>query len=223
MALFFERANRMIQSVKFRNVQLTDCLKVNLLLGPTDSRKDDILTAIVEGLETDVRPQKDLRATIEALLQPESAPQIAIETTTKIDVMHIPSAFFWCRNDAVREWIEVLTDFVSFLDERGSEGVILASNPGLRLDPDGLFELLKDTIAVTKNRPIQIFMALDNLEAVAIVGELTDQTSCKAYRLKRDGSASWFDHDNLIAWLKQGMDPRRWGEPMLRRTFWSWD
>ena len=71
-----------------------------------------------------------------------------------------------------------------------------------------------------KDRPIQLFIATQSLEVMANFTALVQQGKIErddltAFRLGlEDGelSSSWFNADNLTAWLEEGLDPRLWGD-----------
>ena len=71
-----------------------------------------------------------------------------------------------------------------------------------------------------KDRPIQLFIETQSLEVIANFTALVRQGEIErddlmAFRLGlEDGnlSSSWFNADNLTAWMEEGLDPRVWGD-----------
>jgi hypothetical protein len=71
-----------------------------------------------------------------------------------------------------------------------------------------------------KDKPIQLLIATQSLEVVANFTAMAQEGKIErddlmAFRLGlQDGklSSSWFNADNLAAWLEDGLDPRVWGD-----------
>src|SRR5262249_54124447 len=99
--------------------------------------------------------------------------------------------------------------------------------PELFQNPETLGRLLAEVGALMKDRPIQLIIATQSLEVIANFTSLVQQGEIErddlmAFRLGlEDGqlSSSWFNADNLTAWLEEGLDPRVWGDFKWRMKF----
>ena len=130
--------------------------------------------------------------------------------------------------DGTRHAFKVLASLIALVESVDDEhpGLFLWEDPELFMHPDTLGLLVRETMALVQDKPIQVFMSTQSLEALAsLTAMLRDdhmpKDTAKVFRLDlMDGRlrASWFDHRNLIAWLEDGKDPRVWvqGETLLQ-------
>jgi predicted ATPase len=99
-------------------------------------------------------------------------------------------------------------------------GLFIWEEPEIFQNPKRLGRLLKEVAGLMKSKPMQLFVATHSLEVVAHFTKLVQEGKIKrddlmAFRLGlQDGklSSSWFNADNLTAWLEDGLDPRVWGD-----------
>lgn len=124
--------------------------------------------------------------------------------------------------DGARIAFKLLAPLVA-LAERATPtepGLLLWEEPELFQNPATLSRLLTEVVRIIKDRPVQLFLATHSLEVVALVTRLLQNDDLShndvlLFRTQlRDGklTSSWFDAENLIAWLESGLDPRIWGD-----------
>ncbi|MGH9752681.1 MAG: AAA family ATPase, partial [Blastocatellia bacterium] len=109
---------------------------------------------------------------------------------------------------------------LSELANEDAPGLFIWEEPEFFQDPRTLSRLLAEVAALIKAKPIQLFIATQNLEVIANFTALAqqgkiDRDELMAFRLGlREGklSSSWFNADNLTAWLEEGLDPRVCGD-----------
>ncbi len=97
-------------------------------------------------------------------------------------------------------------------------GLLLWEEPESYQNPQTLALLLQEVFDLVRGKPIQVFMATHSLEVVAQVttllqGGQLDAGDTRLFHLDlKDGelTSSWFEKDNLAAWLESGLDPRVW-------------
>jgi len=137
--------------------------------------------------------------------------------------------------DGARTAFKVLVPLVTLAElvRPDETGLFLWEEPELFQHPQSLGRLLKETAAIVKDRPIQVFVSTQSLEAVACFAEMLrqdqiDEAEVIAFRLALEESqldSSWFDAGTLISWLENGWDPRIWGAwemaGPLRFTLWE--
>lgn len=143
---------------------------------------------------------------LQGLVAPEERPAVPID------------AF----GDGARSAFKLLTPLIALTTaaQPTAPGVLLWEEPESYQNPQTLARLLQEVVNLVRGRPIQVFMATHSLEVVAQVttmlqSGLLDADDALLFRLDlREGelTSSWFDKDNLIAWLESGLDPRTWQE-----------
>ncbi len=124
--------------------------------------------------------------------------------------------------DGARSIFKVLTPLLALaeLAREDAPGLFIWEEPESFQNPQTLGRLLAEVVALIKDKPIQLFIATHSLEVLAHFADLAQKEKIKAddlmaFRLDlRDGklSSSWFNADNLTAWLEDGLDPRVWGD-----------
>ena len=124
--------------------------------------------------------------------------------------------------DGARSAFKLLTPLIA-LAELATEtepGVFIWEEPELFQNPLTLGRLLEEIADLIKDKPVQIFIATHSLDvlaqftALAQQGKIADK-DLMAFRLNLEEgqlTSSWFNYDNLSAWLSDGLDPRVWGE-----------
>ncbi len=121
-----------------------------------------------------------------------------------------------------RAAFKLLTPLIA-LSELASDdapGVFIWEKPELFQHPETLGRLIAEVGALVSDRPIQLLIATQSLEVIANFAALIQQGKIErddlmAFRLSlEDGklSSSWFNADNLTAWLEEGLDPRVRGD-----------
>lgn len=108
-----------------------------------------------------------------------------------------------------------------------SPGILIWEEPELFQNPQTLEKLLKEVVSVTINKDIQIFIASHSLESIAhftdfAVTNSIPSDTLMAFRLNLSNgvlSYSWFENNNLVAWLESGIDPRLWKNFLLPLQF----
>jgi hypothetical protein len=111
--------------------------------------------------------------------------------------------------------LAALSALAATVDEQ-HPGMLLWEEPELCQNPATLFRLLDRVIDIVTQKPIQVFLATHSLEVIAHVTRLLQHNKTLAretlaFRTRLHNgmfSASWFDVDNLTAWLESGLDPR---------------
>jgi hypothetical protein len=109
---------------------------------------------------------------------------------------------------------------LSELAREDAPGLFIWEGPELFQNPQTLSRLLAEVVALMETRPIQLFIATQSLEVVANFTALVQEGKIErdelmAFRLglqEGELSSSWFNADNLTAWLEEGLDPRVWGD-----------
>ncbi len=124
--------------------------------------------------------------------------------------------------DGARAAFKLLTPLVALAESATDDtpGLLLWEEPESFQNPATLSRLLNEVVDMVRDKPIQIFFATHSLELVAHLTQmLTEERISPADALLfqlnlTDGEliSSWFDKDNLTAWLESGMDPRVWGD-----------
>jgi hypothetical protein len=133
--------------------------------------------------------------------------------------------------DGARGVFKVLTPLVALVEliSEDASGLFIWEEPELFQNPQPLGRLLAEIAALTKDKPIQIFIATHSLEVVAHFTALVrdrhlgaDELMAFRFDLQNgDLRSSWFNADNLIAWMEAGLDPRVWSDfkPLLQFRF----
>jgi energy-coupling factor transporter ATP-binding protein EcfA2 len=124
--------------------------------------------------------------------------------------------------DGARSTFKVLTPLLALaaLATKDAPGLFIWEEPELFQNPRALGQLLAEVAALMKDKPMQLFIATHSLEVIANFTTLVQEGKIEredlmAFRLGlQDGklSSSWFNVDNLAAWLEEGLDPRVWGD-----------
>lgn len=124
--------------------------------------------------------------------------------------------------DGARAAFKLLTPLIalSYLATADKPGLLLWEEPEMFQNPLTLEKLLREVVELVKDKPIQIFMVSHSLEVIAHVTKMLQDNILQAdnvitYLLNLEHGqlqSTWFDADNLIGWLKTGLDPRVWGE-----------
>lgn len=125
--------------------------------------------------------------------------------------------------DGARIAFKVLVPLVTLAELVGPDepGLFLWEEPELYQHPQSLERLLREVVVIVKERPIQVFMSTQSWEVVGYLTRMLQQNQVEAdeimaFRLALDEGflrSSWFDSDNLIAWLSDRLDLRLW-EPL---------
>jgi len=124
--------------------------------------------------------------------------------------------------DGARSAFKLLTPLTALaaIASPDAPGLVLWEEPESYQNPQTLARLLQEMSDLVRGKPIQVFMATHSLEVMAQVTAMLQTGQLGAddallFRLDlRDGElgSSWFDKDNLVAWLESGLDPRTWQE-----------
>jgi predicted ATPase len=119
--------------------------------------------------------------------------------------------------DGARSTFKALTPLLALaeLAKKDAPGLFIREEPELFQNPQSLGCLLKEVADLMNDKPMQLFIATHSLEVVAHFTALVQQGKIEhddlmAFRLGlRDGklSSSWFNADNLTAWLEEGLAP----------------
>ena len=124
--------------------------------------------------------------------------------------------------DGARSAFKLLTPLIA-LAELATEkepGVFIWEEPELFQNPLTLGRLLEEIADLIKGKPVQIFIATHSLDVIAQFTALAQNekiaaNDLMAFRLNLEEgqlTSSWFNYENLSAWLSDGLDPRVWGE-----------
>jgi len=123
--------------------------------------------------------------------------------------------------DGVRAAFKLLTPLVALADlvTEEASGLVLWEEPELFQHPQTLGRLLREVVEIVRGKPIQFFISTQSLEVVAFFTKMlqegrVDVDKVMTFRLALEEGilrSSWFAHNNLIAWLSDGLDPRVWG------------
>jgi hypothetical protein len=124
--------------------------------------------------------------------------------------------------DGARMVFKLLTPLLALAEVsgKGLPGLFIWEEPELFQNPRALGQLLAEVAALMKDKPMQLFIATHSLEVVAHFTSLVQEGKVEpddlmAFRLGlEDGklNSSWFNADNLIVWLEEGLDPRVLGD-----------
>ncbi len=120
--------------------------------------------------------------------------------------------------DGTRHAFKLLATLTALAETVDDEhpGMFLWEEPELCQNPATLSRLLSEVVQIIHEKPVQLFLATHSLEVIAHIthmlqrGDLSAQDTL-VFRTKLDDGAlktSWFDVDNLTAWLESGLDPR---------------
>ncbi len=130
--------------------------------------------------------------------------------------------------DGARHAMKLLVALIFLHDsaEDGQPGMVLWEDPELFLHPKALHGLFREVLTLIKDLPIQLFITTQSLEAVASLTTLVQEMDLPTDMLRafqpelshhsphqKDSKpgemvVSRFKHENLVAWLKRGLDPR---------------
>ncbi len=124
--------------------------------------------------------------------------------------------------DGARSTFKTLTPLIALseLAREDAPSLFIWEEPELFQNPRTLGQLLAEVAALMRDKPMQPFIATHSLEVVAHFTALVQEGKIErddlmAFRLgSQEGklSSSWFNADNLAAWLEEGLDPRMWGD-----------
>ena len=124
--------------------------------------------------------------------------------------------------DGARSAFKMLTPLTALteLATEDAPGVFIWEEPELFQNPRTLGKLLEEIALLIKDKPVQLFIATHSLDVIAQFTALAesgqiDSNDLMTFRLNlQEGqlTSSWFNVDNLKAWLAEGLDPRVWGE-----------
>lgn len=111
--------------------------------------------------------------------------------------------------------LAALTALSASVDDQ-HPGMLLWEEPEVCQNPATLSRLLDQVIEMVRQKPIQVVLATHSLELIAHItrrlqhdDDLARETLAFRVTLRQGAfSASWFDVDNLTAWLESGLDPR---------------
>ncbi len=122
--------------------------------------------------------------------------------------------------DGMRHAMKLIAPLLILHDDATEEkpGMVLWEDPELFMNPATLRPLIRYVAQMIQGKPIQLFITTHSIEVIACLTEMLrgkelPETSTKAFQLHRTEESlqvSWFDHDNLIIWLENGLDPRFW-------------
>jgi len=124
--------------------------------------------------------------------------------------------------DGARSAFKLLTYLIALTTVATSDapGLLIWEEPELYQHPQTLALLLQEVANIVHHRPVQVFISTHSLEVVAQItamlqGEQLRAEDVMLFRLDlKDGKliSSWFDKENLVAWLESGWDPRTFQE-----------
>lgn len=124
--------------------------------------------------------------------------------------------------DGARSTFKLLTYLTALttIAKPDAPGLLLWEEPELYQHPQTLALLLQQVAELVRDRPVQVFISTHSLEVVAQVtmmlqSEQLSEENVRLFRLDlKDGKliSSWFDKENLVAWLESGWDPRTFRE-----------
>lgn len=124
--------------------------------------------------------------------------------------------------DGARSAFKLLTPLIALaeLATEDEPGVFIWEEPELFQNPRTLGKLLEEIALLIKDKPVQLFIATHSLDVIAQFTALAENGQIETkdlmtFRLNLQAgqlTSSWFNVDNLKAWLEEGLDPRVWGE-----------
>ena len=114
--------------------------------------------------------------------------------------------------DGARSAFKLLTYLIALTTVATSDapGLLIWEEPELYQHPQTLALLLQEVANIVHRRPVQVFISTHSLEVVAQITAMLQSEQLRTedvllFRLDlKDGklSSSWFDKDNLVAWLE---------------------
>ena len=122
--------------------------------------------------------------------------------------------------DGARHAFKVLASLIALAKsvDEDHPGLFLWEDPELFMHPVSLNRLLKEVLNIVKDKPIQIFLTSQSIETTALltanIEELNLEETYRVFRLDlKDGRlyAAKYRYNNVLTWLKAGMDLRFWG------------
>ena len=122
--------------------------------------------------------------------------------------------------DGARHAFKVLATLIALCEtvDESRPGLFLWEDPELFMHPASLNKLLKEILHLTKDKPVQVFLSSQSIEATAMltahIGNMELESNYRVFRLDlTDGRlyAARYHYENVLAWLKAGMDLRFWG------------
>lgn len=138
-----------------------------------------------------------------------------VETDVNIAIDHY--------GDGARHAFKVLAGLIALAEsvDEAHPGLFLWEDPELFMHPATLGRLLKEVMTLIQGKPIQVFISTQSNDTVALLTDFAFRDvmkpdSLQAFRLgltKGQLAASRFKYNNLVAWLRDGLDPRFWGIP----------
>jgi len=124
--------------------------------------------------------------------------------------------------DGARHAFKVLAGLMVLADrcKDGKEGVFLWEDPELFMHSKSLCRLIKEVMEIVKDKPIQVFISTQSMEAIAFFVRILKeneelQDNIRAFRMKLVDDeliTAHFKYSNLDAWLKHGFDLRFWDQ-----------
>ena len=127
--------------------------------------------------------------------------------------------------DGARHTFKVLAALIALRERVGREGkpgLFLWEDPELFMHPRSLNKLLKEMLSLVKDKPIQVFLSSQSIELIAIltaqIQNFALQSEYRIFRLDlKQGQlyVAKYLYDNVLAWLKSGMDLRFWNVESL--------
>ncbi|HJH31732.1 MAG TPA: hypothetical protein C5S50_06050 [Methanosarcinaceae archaeon] len=124
--------------------------------------------------------------------------------------------------DGAKHAFKVLAGLMVLADrcKDGKEGVFLWEDPELFMHSKSLCRLIKEVMEIVKDKPIQVFISTQSMEAIAFFVRILKeneelQDNIRAFRMKLVDDeliTAHFKYSNLDAWLKHGFDLRFWDQ-----------
>jgi len=135
--------------------------------------------------------------------------------------------------DGARHAFKVLAGLVALCETVDEEhpGLFLWEDPELFMHPASLNKLLREVLSLTIDKPIQIFLSSQSIETTALLTahiekEIGLQSEYRVLRLdlqKGQLYVAQYHYENVIAWLKAGMDLRFWNAADLPISYRYWN
>lgn len=148
--------------------------------------------------------------------------QGVVETDVNLPIDH------W--GDGARHAFKVLlglTVLSQSVNDNG-RGLFLWEDSELYMHPATLGRLLAIVLELIRERPIQVFIATQSTDVIAFLTDFATKgklnpADLRTFRLglKEDGRLifSKFKHESLMAWLRDGLDPRFWDLPDMPLSY----
>lgn len=126
--------------------------------------------------------------------------------------------------DGARHALKVLASLIALREQVSKErpGLFLWEDPELFMHPSTLNKLFREVLSLVRDKPIQIFLSSQSIEAIAMVTaqieDLKLQSDYRVFRLDLEHGqlyAAKYRYENVSAWLESGMDLRFWNVEVL--------